>query len=316
MKKTVSFLIILALLLTLPGIGMAAESQSSSTFNAAADTSQTILRFFVGKTIYYVNGSQKTLDVAPFIRENRTHLPIRFVAESLGATVSWDQLKKEVTIDFAGTVIKLWIGQTSAQVNGVNVPIDASNPRVVPIIVQSRTFIPIRFVLEALNSEVTWDSSDYSITVKYPRIAISMLSYESTAYGFRMKYPQGWTQLGQGMDKVAVMFLSPEGNSINVVVGDLPFPITLDEYINFNINKLKYTYPDINIIESGPTTLAGSPGYKLVYTVTLEGRPLKIMQVITIKNTKSYVVTYGSEVSIYPNHLGTAQEMINSFEIF
>jgi hypothetical protein len=314
-KKVISFIVVLTLLFSIPGISLAAESQSASTFKAAVD-SQTILRFFVGKTIYYVNGSQRTLDVAPFIRENRTHLPIRFVAESLGATVSWDQVKKEVTIVLNGTTIKLWIGQSTAQVNGSSVPIDSSNPQVTPIIVQSRTFIPIRFVLEALNSEVIWDSADYSITVKYPRLTTSatMLTYENPTYGFRINYPQGWTgQQGQVMGLDAFVFSSPGGTSVSVVIENLPYPMTLDEYVSSGITVLKQAFPDINFIESSATTLAGLPAHRLEYTCTVEGRTFKRMQTAVIKGSKAYIVTYEAEISIFPNDLGTAQDMINSF---
>jgi internalin A len=39
------------------------------------------------------------MDTAPFIKDNRTFVPIRFVSENLGANVYWNGEKREVTIE-------------------------------------------------------------------------------------------------------------------------------------------------------------------------------------------------------------------------
>jgi len=38
----------------------------------------------------------KTMDVAPIILEGRTLLPIRYVAEALGATVEWEAIEQKL----------------------------------------------------------------------------------------------------------------------------------------------------------------------------------------------------------------------------
>jgi hypothetical protein len=49
--------------------------------------------------IYYIKDGEKVyMDVKPFIRSGRTFLPIRFVAESLGFNVEWDEETGEVKI--------------------------------------------------------------------------------------------------------------------------------------------------------------------------------------------------------------------------
>jgi len=47
-----------------------------------------------------VNGQQISLDVAPYIYQNRTYIPLRFLSEQLAARVSWNSLKREVNISF------------------------------------------------------------------------------------------------------------------------------------------------------------------------------------------------------------------------
>lgn len=54
----------------------------------------------VGKTVGNVNGSEIAIDVAPIIypKNNRTYIPARFVAESLGKEVIWDDSTRSVLI--------------------------------------------------------------------------------------------------------------------------------------------------------------------------------------------------------------------------
>lgn len=46
---------------------------------------------WIGKTTALLNGEEKTLDVAPVIKENRTFVPLRFIAEAFQETVDWDK---------------------------------------------------------------------------------------------------------------------------------------------------------------------------------------------------------------------------------
>lgn len=56
------------------------------------------LKMTLGKTDYTLNGATKTMDVAPIIRNDRTMLPVRYVAEALGAEIAWDGATSTATI--------------------------------------------------------------------------------------------------------------------------------------------------------------------------------------------------------------------------
>ena len=58
-------------------------------------------------------------DQKPFLRDDRTLVPIRFIAESLGYEVDWDAKENTALID--GGRIKLWIGTNRAELNGKKV---------------------------------------------------------------------------------------------------------------------------------------------------------------------------------------------------
>ena len=130
---------------------------------------KTILRLQIGSKIIYVNDSPQEIDVPPQIVEGRTLLPIRWVAEPLGAIVLWDATEKKVTITLKDTIIELWIGKNIARVKGVDTPIDPNNPKVVPMIIQGRTMLPVRFVAENLGCKVDWDPNTKTVTITYPK---------------------------------------------------------------------------------------------------------------------------------------------------
>jgi len=133
----------------------------------AAQPRQTILVLHVGSTQMSVDGKSVTIDVAPAIIEGRTLLPIKWVAEPLGASVSWNASDRRVTVSLGTTMLELWIGNSTARVNGTAVAIDPQNPKVVPLIVNGRTMLPVRFVAEQLGADVQWDPATKTITITY-----------------------------------------------------------------------------------------------------------------------------------------------------
>lgn len=107
-------------------------------------------------------GEAKTNDVAPIIRKDRTMLPARFVAEALGAEVSWDEAARKVTIVSAdkATTIVLTIDSDKAMVNDKEVKLDSA-----AFIENDRTYTPIRFISESLGAKVAWDEAAQKVTI-------------------------------------------------------------------------------------------------------------------------------------------------------
>jgi len=91
----------------------------------------------------------------PYIKNEVTMVPVRFVSEELEAEVKWNQEKQQVTITDAesGTTIVLAIGSPAATVNGREVTLEAS-----PELTADTTFVPVRFIAEALGAKVSWNN--------------------------------------------------------------------------------------------------------------------------------------------------------------
>lgn len=107
-----------------------------------------------------VDGKAVSNDVAPLIVNSRTYTPARFVAESLGAKVVWNEATRTVTITNDDTNIVLVVDSTTAYVNGEAVKMDAS-----AFIADGRIFTPCRFVAEQLGANVEWDEATRTITI-------------------------------------------------------------------------------------------------------------------------------------------------------
>jgi photosystem II stability/assembly factor-like uncharacterized protein len=146
-------------------INIASDHTISATFEK--QITQTVVILQIGRTNFTVNGLSNTLDSPPVIKNSRTLLPIRAIIESLGGSVSWDATAKKVTVMLGSNTIELWIGKNTAKVNGVNTPIDSTNAKVVPEIINSRTMLPLRFITENLGATVDWNGTTQTITITY-----------------------------------------------------------------------------------------------------------------------------------------------------
>ncbi len=123
-------------------------------------TAGTVLKMTLGKSEYTLNGVTKTMDVVPIIRNDRTMLPVRDVAEALGAEVAWDGATSTATLKTADTEIKITTGAPTALVNGTAVTLDS------PAFLESdRTYMPVRFVAEMLGGTVAWDGATSTATI-------------------------------------------------------------------------------------------------------------------------------------------------------
>jgi hypothetical protein len=110
-----------------------------------------------------IDGSPYTLDAAPYLNEQaqRTLVPIRFVSEALEAGVNWDPNNNQVTILDGGKVIKLTPGSNQALVDGQPQTLDCA-PALLP---PGRTFVPLRFISEALGAQVDYEDSSRQIII-------------------------------------------------------------------------------------------------------------------------------------------------------
>jgi hypothetical protein len=133
-----------------------------------------------------IDGAQVQFEVPPFIHEGRTMVPVRAIAEMLDVEVLWHQETGTVTYynHHSGMRFELMIGR------GYALEIDSAGANEVdldvpPMIVDGRTFVPLRFIAESLDIEV--DFADGTV------LLVTAASADSAA----QPAPIAWEDLSQ-----------------------------------------------------------------------------------------------------------------------
>lgn len=103
------------------------------------------------------------MDVAPTIVNDRTMVPVRFIAEALGGMVEWHEDIQTAYIVYQDNMVEVPIQSTTIHVNGEAKTIDTPSQ-----IIADRTMIPLRAVAEGLGLDVSFDSTTRVITITQP----------------------------------------------------------------------------------------------------------------------------------------------------
>ncbi|MCH4885976.1 copper amine oxidase N-terminal domain-containing protein [Acidaminobacter sp. JC074] len=122
-------------------------------FNIMVSDNLTQIELQIDNLLIEVDDKTVKSDVAPRIISGRTIVPVRFIAEHLDAKVKWFEKERKVTITKDGRVMPLYIDKT---LRGYNMT---------PIIINSRTMVPLRYVYEAFGAKVMWFPSTRKIMV-------------------------------------------------------------------------------------------------------------------------------------------------------
>lgn len=117
----------------------------------------------MGKTEATVDGKAVKLPGAPFVLKGTStnYLPLRFVADSLGAQVVWNNKEKRVTVLRGDRMLELWVGRSDMTVNGVRQPLATA-----PIVKNNSVYVPVRLISEQLGQIVEWESKTKRITIR------------------------------------------------------------------------------------------------------------------------------------------------------
>ena len=120
----------------------------------------------IGSDIGYVNDRARMIDAAPIIRQSRTLLPVRFLANAFGIAnegITWDAASRTATLKNDTVTITVTIDAPTMTVNGESVALDSP-----AIIENDRTYLPVRAIANALgvaNENIAWDGATSTATL-------------------------------------------------------------------------------------------------------------------------------------------------------
>ena len=137
---------------------LSADGKSFSFYSSYAGdhsliVSDTLIKaeFSIGSKEYKINGKVQSNDVAPIIREGRTLMPVRVLAESLGAEVVWEAKTRTVSLYKDGKSVSVVIGQP--------LPDDMGTA----IILNDRTYLPLRYIGQMLDCNIVWKAETQTV---------------------------------------------------------------------------------------------------------------------------------------------------------
>lgn len=141
------------------------------------------VKFVIGQTSYTIGGVANSMDVAPFIENGRTYVPVAYLANGLGMTTSWNPETQQVILSkqFAlsdelqtKTAVVFTIGSstkitTFSQMNNKGeweiLTQKELDMDVAPFIRDERTYLPARYVVEGLGYSVEWDGATQTVSI-------------------------------------------------------------------------------------------------------------------------------------------------------
>lgn len=166
----------------------------------------------IGAKSLEIDDKTTAMDVTPEITNGRTMLPIRHVAEAVGAKVTWNGKTKSATIKSqADDIITCKIEKNTISVNGAGQSLD-----VAPYVKSGRTYLPIRAVSEALGFDVQWEQKTKTVTLTapYQTSRIIALADETLEVG----YLGAQTSLYDGSGMWVLQFNSPAEAKVGIAL--------------------------------------------------------------------------------------------------
>lgn len=115
----------------------------------------------IGQKSISVNGTKKSIEVAPLMRDSSTYVPIRYVLDAFGGQAFWDPATKHILVLRGSKVLDLTLGQKEFVLNGKR-----QSAEVAPLLIDGRTLVPLRLVSEQLGLKVNWEQNTKTVTIE------------------------------------------------------------------------------------------------------------------------------------------------------
>jgi len=145
MKKATVFVIAVCLIISITtGTAYAATLQSSK--------GSTLSMQVMGKTLSGIE--------PPLLLDGKVYVPIRFAAEALGYTVTYNPTTRIMDIKKDNQSIRLTIGSVNTIINGKTVKIEKA-----PFLNNGRAYVPMSYIKTAFGVEIKYDSNNKSVII-------------------------------------------------------------------------------------------------------------------------------------------------------
>lgn len=159
-----------------------------------------------------VDGYELRLSQPPYVNNGTTLVPMKDIFNALNASVTWDGAANKVSGSKGNITLSLVIGSKEATVNGKTVKLDT------PAVIQNgTTFVPLRFIAEALKAEVVWDGAARTILIGSKES--KGIDYAALVYESKNLPKLANVDLVSKYDQSVVLLSTNQGQGSGVVIG-------------------------------------------------------------------------------------------------
>jgi len=198
-----------------------------------------------------LNGNLINFKNEPLIINDRTMVPFREIFEYFEANVEWDEKERSVTAERDRKTVSLKIGSADAIVAGKATKLDSP-----PVIIDSRTYVPLRFIAEGLDASVSWNGQTRTVSIstnlpvslgdswqevgkKLGEPSLSLLShYGFDWYVYNSNY-HNYYQVGYRNGKVTAIFTNSSSYERNNGFKLGLEPLQARDYFGTEISRIK-----------------------------------------------------------------------------
>lgn len=124
-----------------------------------------------------VEGVTISSDVKPEIKKNRTMVPLRVISENLGARINWSD--SEIVLTKSNVKVILQLNSNTAVKNGKTMPLDVK-----PYLKNNRTMVPLRFIAEMFDCNVSY--SNFAVNIDTKPLVIDGVKVKTLQQEYRM----------------------------------------------------------------------------------------------------------------------------------
>jgi len=229
--------------------------------------------------------------VNPEIINNRTMVPMRKIFEIFSADVNWDNETRTVVAKTDAKEITLTINSDKAKLKNLvtneekEIVLDS-----VPVLLNNRTMVPVRFIAESLEKEVGWDADERTvIIIDFEKIIETIEEKIPTLnklFELEIETVESFKTKSEITGKITYKDLEEKSNNETVKI---------DGTLNINMNKEKEIEMYINLNFSGKGAIYNSlkeAGYEKISMgiVISEGN----LYMMTKQNGKEYWTKTGT----------------------
>jgi|GEM_PF-3666442 len=139
---------------------------------------------------------------------------------------------------------------------------------------------------------------------------------------FKIQLPEKWQVQRQFMGLDIYAAAPPENDqlgsraNISVISAPIEEPVTLEQYVNKNIDTLQKSLNNFQLIETGKLYFDKVEGRKIAYTHKDQDLVIRVTQYFVLNNKLGLVITCSAASDVYPKYAESFDQAVKSFKIF